>query len=190
MRIVRMGVLGLVAMGLSSGASAQDATLGLSIDTVRHELVLDLAPVTIPSGKMMETPARALALPVDGWLQGYAVDLVDANGHPLSHSLIHHVNLIAPERRERQELPQGQEGDDGEQRQRRLPAHQQGRAQQGRHHPPAGDALAILNKSGQILAQAVRQGRITVKGIEAYMKGELTTAAAPEATTKPLARAA
>jgi hypothetical protein len=100
MRIVGMGVLGLVAMGLSSGASAQDATLGLSIDTARHELVLDLAPVTIPSGQMMETPARALALPVNGWLQGYAVDLVDASGHPLSHSLIHHVNLIAPERRE------------------------------------------------------------------------------------------
>ncbi|HWZ58383.1 MAG TPA: hypothetical protein VNW46_05345 [Gemmatimonadaceae bacterium] len=79
---------------------AQDATLHMTVDTTAHALVFELAPVTIPGGQMMETPARSMALPVDGWLQGYAVDLVDANGHPLSHNLIHHVNLIAPERRE------------------------------------------------------------------------------------------
>src|SRR5271155_85328 len=97
MRIVR---LGLVVLGMAGTASAQDATLHLSIDSATHDLVLDLAPVTIPRGAMMETPAQSVALPIDGWLQGYAVDLTDADGHPLSHALIHHVNLIAPERRE------------------------------------------------------------------------------------------
>jgi hypothetical protein len=97
MRIVG---LGLVVLGMAGTASAQDATLHLSIDSATHDLVLDLAPVTIPRGAMMETPAQSVALPIDGWLQGYAVDLTDADGHPLSHALIHHVNLIAPERRE------------------------------------------------------------------------------------------
>jgi hypothetical protein len=97
MRIVG---LGLVVMGMAGAASAQEATLRLSIDSARHDLVLDVAPVTIPRGAMTETPAQTVALPVDGWLQGYDVDLVDADGHPLSHALIHHVNLIAPERRE------------------------------------------------------------------------------------------
>src|SRR5271156_4089476 len=90
----------VLAMGISAAVSAQETTLHLSIDSVKREMVLELAPVTLTGGQMMETPARAVALPVDGWLQGYAVDLVDANGHPLSHGLIHHVNLIAPERRE------------------------------------------------------------------------------------------
>jgi hypothetical protein len=99
MRIAGIGLVGLLV--LATAASAQDATtLHLSIDSVRRELVLELAPVTITSGQMMETPARTVAFPIDGWLQGYAVDLADANGRPLSHSLIHHVNLIAPERRE------------------------------------------------------------------------------------------
>jgi hypothetical protein len=98
MRIVGIGLVGLLVM--AARASAQDATLHLAVDSVERQLVLELAPVTIASGHMMETPARAMALPVNGWLQGYSVDLEDANGHPLSHSLIHHVNLIAPERRE------------------------------------------------------------------------------------------
>jgi hypothetical protein len=99
MRIV--GGLALVVFAVAArAASAQETTLHVSVDSATHSLVLELAPVTIPTAQMVETPARAVPLPVDGWLQGYAVDLIDANGHPLSHGLIHHVNLIAPERRE------------------------------------------------------------------------------------------
>jgi hypothetical protein len=98
---MRIAGLALVLLGVSSVAlGAQETTLHVSIDTATHDLVLEVAPVTIASGRMVETPARAVPLPVDGWLQGYAVALVDAGGHPLPHSLIHHVNLIAPERRE------------------------------------------------------------------------------------------
>jgi hypothetical protein len=91
-------VIGLILFATT--LRAQDATLHMSVDTATHELVMDLSPVTIPRSAMMETPAQSVAMPIDGWLQGYAVDLADADGHPLSHTLIHHVNLIVPEKRE------------------------------------------------------------------------------------------
>jgi hypothetical protein len=49
----------------------------------------------------MQQPALLkLRLPVDGWLRGLAFEVVDAHGRRLPDSLLHHLNLIAPERRE------------------------------------------------------------------------------------------
>jgi hypothetical protein len=39
-------------------------------------------------------------MPVDGWLHGYRVELLDARGRVLPQRLLHHVNLIVPTRRE------------------------------------------------------------------------------------------
>jgi hypothetical protein len=39
-------------------------------------------------------------MPVDGWLHGYTIELVDDHDRPLPGALIHHVNIIAPQKRE------------------------------------------------------------------------------------------
>jgi len=59
---------------------------------------LEMAPIHLHG--MVEARPATVTIPVDGWLQGYDCQLVDAAGKPLPHALIHHVNLIAPEKRE------------------------------------------------------------------------------------------
>jgi len=41
-----------------------------------------------------------MKLPIDGWLRGLSYELVDEKGERLPKHLLHHLNLIAPERRE------------------------------------------------------------------------------------------
>ena len=90
-------LLGL-AMIVSVSARSAAQTLTVRLDTTAHEMVLEMAPIHLHG--MVEAQPGTIALPVDGWLQGYDCQLVDAAGKPLSHTLIHHVNLIAPEKRE------------------------------------------------------------------------------------------
>lgn len=67
-------------------------------------LVLELGPVDVPAAAgedaMESPPPLTVAVPVDGWLRGYDVELVDAAGRRVPHELLHHVNVIAPQRRE------------------------------------------------------------------------------------------
>jgi hypothetical protein len=46
------------------------------------------------------TEAFVGRLPVSGWLRGYRTELVDANGDTLPSRLLHHMNLMTPDRRE------------------------------------------------------------------------------------------
>jgi hypothetical protein len=39
-------------------------------------------------------------LPASGWLRGFSVILTDADGHPVRASVLHHVKILAPARRE------------------------------------------------------------------------------------------
>jgi hypothetical protein len=92
----RVTILALAIAWVSARSAAQPLTVRL--DRSAHEMILEMAPITLHG--MSEAQPGTVALPVDGWLQGYDCQLVDAAGHPLSHALIHHVNLIAPEKRE------------------------------------------------------------------------------------------
>lgn len=99
------------AAAAASGRSAPAAALVARRE--RGALVLELGPVDLPAGghehadegghammMMTSPPPLSVAVPVDGWLRGYVVDLVDGEGHPVPHELLHHVNVIAPQRRE------------------------------------------------------------------------------------------
>ncbi|MFN2564547.1 MAG: hypothetical protein ABR499_05985, partial [Gemmatimonadaceae bacterium] len=70
----------------------------------RRELILELGSFDLPAraahGGSPQPPPRAVALPVAGWIQGYAVEIVDARGTRLPQGVLHHVNVIAPGRRE------------------------------------------------------------------------------------------
>lgn len=73
-------------------------------DMERRELVLAMEPVQLPAGvghaAVQQAPALEAELPVGGWLQGYTVEVVDGAGRPVPREVIHHVNLMAPDRRE------------------------------------------------------------------------------------------
>ncbi len=65
---------------------------------------IELGPLTLPANSGHEDIRQlrpyALKLPVDGWLRGLDFEFVDEQGERLSPRLLHHLNLIAPERRE------------------------------------------------------------------------------------------
>jgi hypothetical protein len=94
----RPTILALVVAVATAPARSGAQRLTVRLDTAAHEMVLEMAPIHLRG--MIEAQPGTIALPVDGWLQGYDCQLVDAAGKPLSHNLIHHVNLIAPEKRE------------------------------------------------------------------------------------------
>ena len=68
------------------------------------EYVIDIGPVSMPAngghGDIAQPSPLALELPVDGWLRGLSFELVDENGKQLPRRMLHHLNLIVPDRRE------------------------------------------------------------------------------------------
>lgn len=93
----------LVIPGVATRAAAQaEPAVQLHVvrDTAVGEVVLIYGPLDLPPNAMPDAPLRTVALPFDGWVHGYRVELVDSTGHELPHSLLHHVNLIVPAKRE------------------------------------------------------------------------------------------
>ena len=67
-------------------------------------LVVELHPVDLPAHTMhhmiLQPPVSRVEVPAGGAVYGFTVDVVDAAGHVLPRSLIHHFNVIDPEARE------------------------------------------------------------------------------------------
>jgi hypothetical protein len=78
--------------------------VGLGAAAPTEEYTIELGPFDLPAGgghHGMKQPAPlALALPLDGWMRGLSYEVVDAQGNQLPNSLLHHLNLIAPDYRE------------------------------------------------------------------------------------------
>ncbi|HUP87996.1 MAG TPA: hypothetical protein VM100_01455, partial [Longimicrobiales bacterium] len=69
-------------------------------DAARSELVFDFPHVTLAHGSMLEPEIMAAVIPMRGYLHGFSIELVTMDGDVVPNSLIHHVNIIAPNRRE------------------------------------------------------------------------------------------
>jgi len=83
----------------------EDVALRVRVDSGAHEMLLELGPFDLPAhsghhGLNASPPPRSAVMPFDAWLHGYTIELVDSTGRRLPGSLIHHVNIIAPQRRE------------------------------------------------------------------------------------------
>jgi len=69
-----------------------------------QEYTIELGPFSLPAngshGEIRQPAPLAMALPVDGWLQGLAFELVDESGQVLPRGMLHHLNLMVPDRRE------------------------------------------------------------------------------------------
>jgi hypothetical protein len=83
---------------------AQDDGPTLRVEARRHELVLEYGPLALTAGgghdATNEPPAILFQLPADGWMRGYVVELVDGAGRRLPQALLHHLNVIAKDKRD------------------------------------------------------------------------------------------
>jgi hypothetical protein len=68
------------------------------------ELLFEYGPVSLPArathDDVRQPPTLLFALPTDGWMRGYAVELVDSAGRRVSQRVLHHMNLVERGRRD------------------------------------------------------------------------------------------
>lgn len=67
----------------------------------RREVEFRIGPVQLTSGMMhLRLPIQMAQFPVDGWLHGFKLEMVDGQGNPIPMDVLHHVNFIDPDKRE------------------------------------------------------------------------------------------
>src|SRR5258706_3995752 len=82
--------------------------LHVQVDSAHHRVLITGGPYRVPvspemSGMMMDMaaiPVQRFAFPMDGWIQGFRVDLFDDHGLALSHRLVHHLIMVNFSRRQ------------------------------------------------------------------------------------------
>ncbi len=86
------------------GACLVAAVVAIGAAAPTDEYTIDIGPFNLPAKSghhgMQQPAPLALKLPVDGWMRGLSYEFVDERGQRLPNSLLHHLNLIAPEDRE------------------------------------------------------------------------------------------
>jgi len=99
-----MLAIGGAGAGLAAQAPAVEPVFRFSVDSVHREIIAELSPLYLPAHAthhdIAQLPPQAVVLPVTGWIEGYAGEIVDSAGRPVPSVVIHHLNLIVPERRE------------------------------------------------------------------------------------------
>ena len=100
--IVTTSVAQLVMASTTSAASPPE--LRVRASAARKTLTLEYGPVQLPAGiaygGSLVPVSTAAALPVNGWLRGFEVSLVDGEGRVLKQPLLHHAGLFAPDQRD------------------------------------------------------------------------------------------
>lgn len=81
-------------------ASYAGATPRVALAVADRNLVQTVGPFTLAPGDMQQPVPATFVMPRDGWLGAYAVTIVDAAGHELPPTLLHHAELIDQSRRE------------------------------------------------------------------------------------------
>jgi len=85
----------------SAPPAASTPSLRISADPDARDMVMEVGPVDLPAnGEHRQLPAFHAAIPMDGWLHGYRVEMVDGQGRPVPRRTLHHVNVIATGQRE------------------------------------------------------------------------------------------
>jgi hypothetical protein len=88
----------------AAAGTSQEPTPTVSVIEVGRELLLDYGPLTVPAGTArgaaVEPPAILFQLPADGWMRGYVVELSDDRGRRLPQTLLHHLNVMAKDKRD------------------------------------------------------------------------------------------
>jgi hypothetical protein len=75
----------------------------VTVRTVADQRIaeFDIGPLELMAGmEHLRIPIQMAHFPVDGWIQGFEVRMVDSEGNELPMDLLHHVNFIDPDKRE------------------------------------------------------------------------------------------
>jgi hypothetical protein len=92
--------------------AATDPKVTVSVDSSRKELVITAGPFDLPNMPPMEdhsmmdlgtshdTPIQRFEWPIDGWLRGFELELVDSQGNPVPRTVIHHMIMVNFSRRQ------------------------------------------------------------------------------------------
>jgi hypothetical protein len=105
-RVAQAGVIAIFALssGVQGQAPEHEPSLRVTSDSVHGEIIVELPPLSLPAHTSHhaahQPPALAMVVPVTGWIYGYSGEMVDSAGRAIPIRLLHHVNLIVPQRRE------------------------------------------------------------------------------------------
>jgi hypothetical protein len=98
-------LLAAALLVVAQPAAAQHEPLwSVRINDEQGELIFELGPLHLEAGadhgQVTQPRAQAIALPVSAYLHGFTTEMIDAAGKSIPSVLLHHVNIIAPQRRE------------------------------------------------------------------------------------------
>lgn len=75
--------------------------VNVELDEDVREIDVVIGPLDLADGMAhLRLPIQMATLPVDGWMHGFEAVMRDAEGNELPSELLHHVNLISPDRRD------------------------------------------------------------------------------------------
>jgi hypothetical protein len=109
---VRSIVVALMAFATLAGkGAAQDhdhhmmmGSASLKAQVEGDSFVLEMGPVDLPAhadhDAIRQPMPQAIQVGIDGWLRGYSIELLDRSGKSVPQSVVHHVNVIMPQKRE------------------------------------------------------------------------------------------
>ena len=98
-------------LATGSGQTAPEPNVTVTVDSSRKELVITAGPFDLPNMPPMEdhgmmdlgmshdTPLQRFEWPIDGWLRGFELELVDSQGKPVPRDVIHHMIMVNFSRR-------------------------------------------------------------------------------------------
>lgn len=69
-------------------------------DVARSELIFEFPHMSLKPGAMAEPEIMGVTVPVSGYFHGFTVEMVTMDGDTVPSELLHHINIIAPEKRE------------------------------------------------------------------------------------------
>lgn len=104
MATLRPFVLAAALVVAFRSSSAQAPVTLTARQVGSDDVVLELGPMSLPANAghdgLRQPPPLAVTFPSDGWIRGLRVELVDARGHAVPREVLHHVNVIVPDKRE------------------------------------------------------------------------------------------
>ncbi len=99
-------VIALASLAAAVPASAQGPADWLQVvnDVQAEEFVFIVGPIDLPAAaghhSVQQPPLLTATIPMDAYLTGFEVEMLDGEGQPIPQRVLHHVNLIDPNSRE------------------------------------------------------------------------------------------
>jgi hypothetical protein len=108
--MVVASVLAAVALVAGPPAARDTAALSVSVDSSAKQIILTVGPFHLMdrssedahdhSGAGHDTPVYRFNWPIEGWLRGFEIEVVDGAGNVLPRHIMHHMIMVNFDRRQ------------------------------------------------------------------------------------------